>query len=101
MTRFKYIKHGIKRKHNIIEEILPHLEQLTKIDGIKKIIPARIYYSPSRKIDGLRIKVQREVKSGFKLLIHNKGAIQEVFIVIEGSKKDEIKRKLQEYTKNI
>lgn len=31
MTRFKYIRHGVKRKHNIIGGILPILEQIARI----------------------------------------------------------------------
>ncbi len=101
MTKFKYVKHGVKRKHGIIEGLLPHLENLAKIDGIKKIIPAKIYYFPKRKISNLKIKVQREMSSGFKLLIHNKGAIQEVFIVTEGLKKKEIEKKIKEYIESV
>lgn len=105
MTRLagKHIKHGVKRQHSIIEGALFHLEQIAKIDGVKKVIPAVISYRRSRKIDKLRIKIQRELpnNSGFKLLIHNKGAIQEVFVVINGSEKNQINDKLKKYIETI
>lgn len=99
----KHIKHGVKRQHNIIEGALLHLEQIAKIDGVKKVIPAVISYKRSRKIDKLRIKIQRELpnNSGFKLLIHNKGAIQEIFVVVIGSKKNEVNDKLKQYIETI
>lgn len=98
MSKFKYIKRGIKRKHNIIEDILPVLERIAQIEGVKKVTPAKISYSPARNIgrSGPHVRFQRETVSGFKLLAHGRGSIQEIFVVVDGSKKKEIENKLKE-----
>lgn len=96
MSRSKYVKRGVKRKHNIIQDILPLLEQIAKIEGIKKVIPAKISYSPTRGISQSIIRFQRETIPGFKLIAHSRGAIQEIFVVVDGSKKNDIGYKLRE-----
>lgn len=96
MSRSKYVKRGVKRKHNIIQDILPLLEQIVKIEGIKKVIPAKISYSPTRGISQPIIRFQRETIPGFKLIAHSRGAIQEIFVVVDGSKKNDIGYKLRE-----
>lgn len=95
MTQFKYIKRGVKRQHEIIKDILPILEDIADIEGVRKVVPARISYSPKRGINQPEIKFQRETPSGFKLMAHSKGAIQEIFVVVEGSKRNEVKKKLK------
>ena len=62
----KYIKRGVKRKHDIIQDILPLLEHIAQIDGIKKVVPANISYSPTRGIEKPIIRFQRDTISGFK-----------------------------------
>lgn len=59
-------------------------------------MPASISYSPKRHIDQPEIKFQRETVPGFKLLAHGKGAIQEIYITVDGTKKKEIEIKLKE-----
>lgn len=90
----KYVKRGVKRKHNIIRDILPLLEYIAKIEGVKKVIPAKISYSPTRGIEQPTIKFQRDTVSGFKLMAHGRGAIQEIFVSVDGSKKNEVRYKL-------
>lgn len=92
----KYKKRGVKRKHNIIQDILPLLEKIAKIEGIKKVIPAKISYSPTRGISQPKIKFQRETISGFKLMAHGRGAIQEIFVAVDGSKKNDVRYKLRD-----
>lgn len=94
MVLSKYIKRGVKRQHQIIEGILDILEEIAKIDGVKKVIPAKISYSPTRGISGPIMKLQRETVSGFKLMAHNKGAVQEIFIVIDGTKKKDVENRM-------
>ena len=94
MTSFKYIKRGVKRQHSIIDGILPILEQIAKIDGVRKVIPAHIFYSPKRGICKEMIRLQRETVSGFKLLAHCKGSIQEIFVVVDDPKKKDVENKL-------
>ncbi|NQE05016.1 hypothetical protein C5S32_04015 [ANME-1 cluster archaeon GoMg1] len=94
MTTFRYVKHGVKRKHGIIEGILPLLEQISEIEGVEKVIPASISHSPSIGIRHPELRFQRETPSGFKLLAHSKRSIQEIFVVVERSKKEEAKYKL-------
>ncbi len=98
MVRSKYVKRGVKRKHNILDGLLPFLEKMCQIEGIKKVIPAKISYSPTRNIcyDLPNIRFQRETISGFKLLAHGRGSIQEIFVVVDGDKKKEIENKLKE-----
>lgn len=94
MAKFKYLKRGVKRKHRVIEGLLPILEEIASIDGVSKVIPAEISYSPLRKARSPSIKITRETKSGFKLLAHSKGSIQEVFVVVEG-KKEYVRNKIE------
>ena len=96
MTRFRYIRHGVKRKHGIIEGILPLLEQISEIEGVEKVIPASIAHSPSLSTQHPELRFQRETPSGFKLLAHSKRSIQEIFVVVERSKKEEVKYKLKD-----
>lgn|SRR3990167_5108793 len=96
MSRSKYVKRRVKRKHNIIQDILPLLEQIAKIEGIKKVIPAKISYSSTRGISQPTIKFQRETVSGFKLMAHGRGAVQEIFVAVDGSKKNDVGYKLRE-----
>lgn len=90
----KYVKRGVKRKHNVIQDILPLLEYIAGIEGVKKVIPARISYSPTRGIEQPTIKFQRDTISGFKLIAHGRCAIQEIFVAVDGSKKNDIRYKL-------
>ncbi|MHC1636512.1 MAG: DUF2103 domain-containing protein [Candidatus Methanospirareceae archaeon] len=101
MARFKYVKRGVKRKHRIVEDILPLLEKISEIEGVEKVIPASISYSPKRSIRQPELRFQRETLSGFKLLAHSKGSIQEVFVIVEKSKREEVKKKLKDLIKSI
>ncbi len=94
-TRTKYTKHGVKRQHKIIEGILPLLEKISKIDGIKKVNPGKISYSPKRGISQPNIKIQRRIITGFKLLAHSKGAVQEIFLIVQDEKFDKVQRELE------
>ncbi len=93
-TRTKYTKHGVKRQHHIIDGILPLLEEISKIDGVKKVNPGKISYSPKRGISQPTIKIQRQTITGFKLLAHSKGAVQEIFIVVQNEKVDYVQNEL-------
>lgn len=64
-TRTKYVKHGVKRQHQLIEGLLPLLENIYKIDGVTKVNPGRISYSPKRGISQPTIKIQRRTITGF------------------------------------
>ena len=97
MVRFRYVKHGVKREHGIIEGILPLLEQISKLEGVEKVIPALIYRSSVRRSKQPELRLQRETPSGFKLLAHSKRSIQEIFIVVERTKKEEVKHKLKDF----
>jgi hypothetical protein len=94
MARLKYVRHGIKREHRIIEGILPLLERISKMDGVAKVIPAMISQSQVRGTGQPELRFQRETPSGFKLLAHSKRSIQEIFVVVEQSKKEAVKDKL-------
>ena len=94
-TKTKYTKHGVKRQHQIIDGILPLLENISKIDGVTKVNPGRISYSPKRGISQPTIKIQRRTITGFKLLAHSKGSVQEIFVVIHNEKTDKIRYELE------
>ena len=94
-TKFRYIKRGVKMQHQVIEGILPILEEIAKVDGVKKVVPAIISYSPKRGINQPNIKFQRETISGFKLMAHSKGAVQEIFVAVDGTKKKEVGNKIR------
>lgn len=89
----KYTKNNVKRQHTILDGTLPILEQIGKIDGIKRVIPAKINYSPKRKIKN-EIKIQRKTISGLKLLVHNNGGIQEIFLVIDHNKIQQVEKQI-------
>lgn len=93
MGRFKYVKRGVKRKHQIIEGTLPMLEAIAEIEGVKKVIPGEISYSPRRKAGPTRLKLTRETPTGFKLLALSGGSVQEVFVVVSGPR-EEIRKSL-------
>lgn len=93
-SRTKYTKHGVKRQHKIIDGILPLLEKISKIDGVKKVNPGKISYSPKRGISEPTLNIQRRTITGIKLLAHSKGAIQEIFVVIHDGKFDNVQREL-------
>jgi hypothetical protein len=71
------------------------LEKISEIEGVEKVIPASISYSPIRNIRQPELRLQRETSSGFKLLAHTKGCIQEIFIVVDGSKREEVKERIE------
>nr|CBH39028.1 conserved hypothetical protein [uncultured archaeon]CBH39335.1 hypothetical protein BSM_28140 [uncultured archaeon] len=94
MARLKYVRHGIKREHRIIDGILPLLERISDMEGVAKVIPAMISHSQVQGTGQPELRFQRETPSGFKLLAHSKRSIQEIFVVVEQSKKEEVKDKL-------
>ncbi len=100
MAKSKYIKRGVKRQHQIINGILPLLEQTAKIEGVKKVIPTIISYSPTRNIRQPELRFQRETVSGFKLSAHSKGGIQDIFVIVEKSKKREVENALKKHVKS-
>ena len=77
-----------------MDGILPLLEQISDMDGVAKVIPAMISHSQVRGTRPPELRFQRETPSGFKLLAHSKRSIQEIFVVVEQSKKEDVKDKL-------
>jgi len=43
----------------------------------------------------LELRFQRDTPSGFKLLAHSKRSIQEIFVVVTESKKEEVKNEVE------
>jgi len=81
----KHFKKGVKREHHFLKGIEKPLEEIANIPGVKKVIPGRIYASDSR---GFEIKVTRETQSGLKLVAKSDGSVQEIFLVVDKSKRD-------------
>jgi len=101
MSKYKYVKHGVKVQHSIIEGVLPILEEIAAVDGVKKVIPAIISvisYNP-KEIKKPVIKIQRETISGFKLLAHSRGSVQEIFIVVKKENRSDVKNKIESMIK--
>ncbi len=88
----KYLKRGVKRQHDIIEGVLELLESIAKLDGVKKVVPAVINYSPKRGIKQPFLSVSRDTITGIKVLAHSKGKVQEVFIICDTGNIEEIKK---------
>ncbi|AIF70230.1 hypothetical protein PAP_09260 [Palaeococcus pacificus DY20341] len=88
----KYFKRGVKREHHLLKGILPVLEEISSIEGVKKVIPGRIYASDSR---GFEIKVVRETLTGFKLLAKSDGSVQEIFLIVDKKDRARVLEKLR------
>ena len=41
-SKGKHVRRGVKVQHSIIEGVLPILEEIAVINGVKKVIPAVI-----------------------------------------------------------
>ena len=87
----KYLKKGVKRQHSIIEGVLEILEEVAAIEGVKKVIPGVINYSPNRGIKQPFLKISRDTITGIKLLANSKGKVQEVFVICDSNRTDAIK----------
>lgn len=96
-SKGKHVRRGVKVQHSIIEGVLPILEEIAAINGVKKVIPAIISvitYNP-KEIKKPVIKIQRETISGFKLLAHSRGRVQEIFIVVKKENRSDVKKKIE------
>ncbi|MCK8826508.1 DUF2103 domain-containing protein [Natroniella acetigena] len=78
----KYRANKIKREHTIIEDILPLLENLSKLTIVKSIIPGRINRRGGSGIPP-HLKLKYNTPSGIKVLAKNSSSIQEVFVVTD------------------
>jgi len=89
----RHTKRGVKRAHTIIHGFVSKLEQIAQLPHVKKVIPGRIERTkilPSK----IFLSIQRETRSGFRLLAHGKSQIQGIFVVVKDSKKEEARREL-------
>lgn len=91
----RHTKHGVKRKHHAVKGIIPILEKIADMDGVKKVVPA-VMYSTQNSVPKPTISIQRETPDGLKLLAHGKGYVQDIFVVAEREKIEEIKKKIGE-----
>ena len=82
----KYRANKIKQEHTIIEDVLPLLEELSRVKIIKSIIPGRIN---RRSGSGMppHLKLKYNTSSGIKILAKNSSSIQEVFVVTDDPEK--------------
>ena len=92
----KYTKKGVKRQHSIIEGVLEILEAIAALPGVKKIVPGVINYSPKRRIKQPFLKISRDTITGIKVLAHSKGKVQEIFIICDNERREEIKNTIGE-----
>ena len=76
----KYRSNKVKQEHTIIEDILPFLEELSKLSVVKSIIPGRINRR-SGSGQPAHLKLKYNTPSGIKMLAKNSASVQEVFVV--------------------
>ncbi len=84
----KHFRKGVKREHHFLRGLEKPLEEIAQIQGVKKVIPGRIYASDSR---GFEIKVSRETKTGLKLIAKSDGSVQEVFLVVDRADRERVR----------
>lgn len=60
--------------------LIPVLEKLTKIEGIRTITPGVISRARSH-VPHLRLKISVPIRGGFKILARRGKTVQEVFVV--------------------
>lgn len=89
----KYFRGKIKKEHNILEEFEKFLENLEKIDEIKKIIPWRISRKQSWSSEK-RVSFSYFTKSWIKIIIKKWSTVQEVFIICVDENKKKVKEKI-------
>ena len=69
----------IKYEHSMIQGLRELLESLQKKPEIQSMIPAEI--KPVKKSSPLKIRRMMPTPTGFKVLFHSGGAVQEVFFI--------------------
>ncbi|AEC52355.1 hypothetical protein PNA2_1439 [Pyrococcus sp. NA2] len=94
----KHLKNGVKREHHFLKGLERPLEKIAKIQGVKKVIPGRIYASDSR---GFEIKVTRETKTGLKLIAKSDGSVQEIFLVVDRAHREKVKNEIERLMKEF
>lgn len=82
----KYRNNKIKQEHTIIENILPLLEKIARLDIVKSIIPGRINRRGGSGIPP-HLKLKYPTPSGIKILAKNSSSLQEVFLVTDDADK--------------
>lgn len=93
----KYFKWKIKKEHNILDEFKDFLEQIEKIQEIKKIIPWRI--SRKQSWSSLeKISFSYFTISWMKLNLKKGSTAQEVFIVCNKDYQEIVKEKVLKLT---
>ncbi|WP_324734985.1 DUF2103 domain-containing protein [Thermococcus sp. SY098] len=85
-------KSKVKLEHHLLKGILPALEEIAEVEGVKKVIPGRIYASDSR---GFEIKVVRETLTGLKLLAKSDGSVQEIFLVVDKTDRGRVRGEIE------
>jgi len=86
----KYQSGKIKTEHHIMEEFIPFLDWLQKIDQVKRIIPGRISRQQKWTSDK-NISFSYMTTSGFKIKLKKWSTAQEVFVICDNDDKDNLK----------
>lgn len=95
-TRFQ----KVKTEHHIIPEFAKLLLEIEKNPDISRIIPGRI----SRQQKGssqMRFRITIPTNSGFKCIMSKWATAQELFVVCDLKKSDEIKNTIQELVREF
>ncbi|MCL5958965.1 MAG: DUF2103 domain-containing protein [Chloroflexi bacterium] len=78
----KYRSKGVKREHNIIQDVPPLLEKIAAHPKVKSVIPGRIKVTQSNAA-AVKLRIQTKTVSGIKLSARSRSASQEVFVVTD------------------
>jgi hypothetical protein len=78
----KYRSKGVKREHDIIQDVPPLLERIAAHPKVKSVIPGRIKVTQSNSV-GVRLRIQTRTVTGLKLSARSRSASQEVFVVTD------------------
>ncbi len=75
----RHRKGSVKMEHHIIPGLREVLEEIGHWPEVQTVVPGRIKHTG--KGSTMWLRVQDQTVSGLKILAHNGGAVQEVFVV--------------------
>lgn len=92
----KYQSWKIKTEHHIMQEFIPFLDWLQKIQQVKRIIPGRISRQQKWTWDQ-NISFSYMTTSGFKIKVKKWSTAQEIFIICDENDKEILKDIMLEF----
>lgn len=90
----------VKTEHHIIKDFVKLLLEIEKHKDIHRIIPGRISRQQKWSSE-MRFKITIPTNSGFKCIMSKWATAQELFIICNLSKVDDVKKHILECVKNV